>query len=418
MKRREFFSAGVGLVGLAAAARGLAQSKPCPPPTVSAVGGSASSSSCGVEATGGAPAWFTAMDDGTWATPVANTLDAVKPSPLPPGSHQTICTAWTGGAVDPVRGELILAANGGHGDYSGNEVYACAMRAATPRWVRLDNPSSASGGTEAMNSAGAYGDGRPRAVHGWNRCVFGNGKVWYAGLDGMYPSGNWTTACWSYDRGSTAWTYRGLGINPISQSSFSWQGGASAYDPVGNRVWSIAQYATGQGGYSVDASTGAITPYDWYFADNRGGDWMVVAHDTNPRVLIHSVSRTGKIWVLNLEAPANGWTIKTPTGSPSGLIDGAGAVYHAASKSILCWRDFGARIRRLKVPSDPIGGNYAWSEIAPSPSNAIVPPAGPANGTFGKFNLVPDMGNGRSALVLVTSTTGPVYVYKVPAVLA
>lgn len=414
MNRRELISATIGIIGAEAAGKAMAQSKPCPPSTVSAVGGTSIATSCGLENPGSAPSWFVSMDDGTWATPVTNTVDSVKPSPLPPGSHETICTAWTGGTVDPVRGEMLLAANGGHGDYSGNEVYACSIRSATPRWQRLTTPSAATGGTDATNGPGTYGDGKPRAVHGWNRCVFGNGRVWYAGLDGMYPSGSWTTACWSFDRASAAWVYHGLGINPINQSSFSWQGGAAAFDPVGNRVWSIAQYATGQGGYSVDASTGAIAPYDWYFADNRGGDWMVVAHDVSPRVLIHSVSRTGQIWILNLENPASAWVQKTPTGTPSGMADGAGAVYHAGSRSIFCWRDYGARIRRLRVPADPLGGTYSWAEVTPSPSNSVVPPAGPAQGTFGKFNMIPDMGNGRAALVLLTSTMGPVYVYKIP----
>ena len=59
--------------------------------------------------------------------PVTNTLSDVSPSPVPPGSRHAIVTAWTGGCVDQDRGELILAANGGHTDYAGNEVYACQL---------------------------------------------------------------------------------------------------------------------------------------------------------------------------------------------------------------------------------------------------------------------------------------------------
>jgi hypothetical protein len=355
------------------------------------------------------------MADSTWAKPVTNTLDNVKPTSGVSGDHAAICTAWTGGTADQSRGEFILAANGGHGDYSGNEVYACALRAASPAWVRLTNPSVASGGDSSHNGAASYGDGKPRTVHGWNRCVFGNGRVWYAGMDGFFPSGDWSTAVYSFTRSSLAWAYHGQGIKSINQSSFSWQGGPAAYDRVGNRVWSLAQYATGQGGFSVDASTGAATEYDWYFPDNRGGDWMIVAHNTSPRVLIHSISRINQIAILNLENVAAGWKYKTPGGSPAGMGDGTGAVYHAASRAVLTWRDYGSQIRKLAIPSDPVNGTYSWSAINAAGSNTVTPPAGPAQGTFGKFNIIEDMGNGRSALVLVTSTTGPVYVYKLPS---
>ena len=416
MKRRDFLatSAQLGLAGTVLPVIGRAATAPCPVPTVSVSGGTSASTPCVAETPGSAPQWFLDMKDSTWATPVKNTLDSVKPSG-DFGNHAAICTAWTGGCADQSRGELILAANGGHGDYSGNEVYACAMRASSPVWARLTNPSVDSGGAEGKQTAASYGDGKPRTVHGWNRCVFGNGRVWYAGMDGMYPSGNWSTAVYSFNRSSLTWTYHGLGISSINQSSFSWQGGPAAYDRVGNKVWSIAQYATGQGGISVDASTGARTEYDWYFPDNRGGDWMVVAHNTSPRVLIHSVHNTGQLYILNLENVGAGWTKKTPGGSPSGMADGTGAVYHAPSRAILSWKDCGSQIRKLAIPSDPINGAYTWSAINAASGNAVTPPAGPSQGTFGKFNIIEDMGNGRSALVLVTSTTGPVYVYKLPA---
>ena len=35
-------------------------------------------------------------------------------------------------------------------------------------------------------------------------------------------------------------------------------------------------------------------------------------------------------------------------------------------------------------------------------------------GTYSKFNIIEDMGNGRSALAVILGTTLPVYVFKLP----
>lgn len=361
-----------------------------------------------------APSWFTSASDRHWLTPVGNTLDAVKPSPVPAGvGHRMICDAWTGGCVDQVNGEYILAANGGHGDYGGNEVYGVMLRAASPVWVRLNNPSTISGGTDALNSDMNYGDGLPRPPHGYNRCVFGNGKVWYAGMDSTYPSGYYSKACYEFDRASLTWTFHG---RPATGDAV-WEGGPAAYDRVGNRVWSAAGYANDSGGYSVDASNGDITTYNWTLGGNPFSQaWSVVVWDRSPRCWIVGSVNDAEIWILNLENVAAGWTQKTPTGSPTGFIENSGAVFHAPSNAILVYdHTYGTSIRKLSVPDNPVTGNYSWSTI--TALGGATPPgsvSGDFNGVYSKFNLIEDMGNGQSALVVVCSTTGSTYVYKLP----
>jgi hypothetical protein len=348
--------------------------------------------------------------------PVSNTLDAVKPNPLPSGNygHRSICDSWTGGCVNQAGGELMLAANGGHTEYGGNEVYACAMRTESPAWARLTNPSSTSGGNASRNSAGNYGDGTPRAVHGWHRCTFGNGRLWYAGLDGMYtPSGEWTTACYSFNRSTLRWTYHGLGLATLG-GDIDWQAGVGSYDPIGNRVWSSSGAGANSNGvsvYSVDAGSGAITTHN--IIHGRQPRCGAIAHDLRVWILVNPYQND--IAILNLADPNAGFEHTRPTGSPDAFSDGAGCVYHRASRALLFWDGYGANIRKLSIPPNPLTGAYTWSQVAPASNNPVVP-SGPANeGTYGKFSIVEDMGNGQSALVLVNSTTGPVYVYKLPA---
>ena len=111
MKRREFLIKSAAIGGGMAAPSVLGT--PCPPPTF------AMDDELSVDTACVGPEWFRNMPSKTWATPVINTLDDVKPDPVPSGNtgHRAICEAWTGGAVDQANGRLILAANGGHLDY-------------------------------------------------------------------------------------------------------------------------------------------------------------------------------------------------------------------------------------------------------------------------------------------------------------
>ena len=435
MKRREFLIRTAGLAGAIAPIVAHGKSVPCPIPWLSVSGGTSATTQCQSDEPGTAPQWFIDMPDRTWTMPVSNSIFDVRPNPLPPGAEGVagVTDNWTGGTADQELGEFILPAQGGHGGYYGNEVYALALREAAPLWRRVWGPSANADiltNNPGTNTKGDYLDGQPRPVHGWNRpCTTTDGRIFHAGLDGMgSPSGQWSTACWSFDnRARTGWTYHGLGIpNPPQPfgSAFSWQAGPGAYDRVTNTVYSAAQYAVGdgtrsaQGGYSVDVGTNVITIHDWVFPGNPfGGAWSAIAHDL--RVWIVGSNTENRLWILNLNDVAAGWIQKTTSGAPSGFVDGVGAVYHQPSSAIICWRDtFGAGIRKLSVPADPINGAYVWSEILPAGSNSVVPTPNPRypGRSFSKFQMIEDMGNGQSALVTVNDTqVAATFVYKLPA---
>ena len=236
------------------------------------------------------------------------------------------------------------------------------------------------------------------------------------------PSGQWSTACWSFNNRTRAgWTYHGLGVlNPPLPfgSAFSGQSGPSAYDRVDNKVWAAAQFAVSDGGYSVDVATNQITRYNWYLAPAPFAEaWSAIAYDR--RVWIVGSIREDRLWILNLDNVAAGWIQKTPAGSPHAFDNGVGAVYHQPSSAILCWMDtYGTSIRKLSVPADPINGTYTWSAIASAGNNTIVPAANPRypGRTFSKFQIIEDMGNGQSALCTLNDSLGDTYVYKLPTI--
>ena len=157
----------------------------------------------------------------------------MKPSPLPSGNdgHAAVTNNWVGGTVDQDRGEFVLAANGGHQGYWGNEVYVCPLRDEAPAWQRITAPSPASAvgaGAYGRNSACRYSDGRPSSSHAYNRPCWGNGKVWLAGIDSEYtPVGWFSSACYSFNRATLQWAYHGLGIKTRhdSDSYWKWLGG-------------------------------------------------------------------------------------------------------------------------------------------------------------------------------------------------
>lgn len=478
MKRRDFLAGSAGLAGALLPIVGKADGRPCPPGEL-AVGGSASvSTTCAPSKVGPAPAWFKEVPERTWIEVAAGAgrgdlpserrgkrLEDVRVVPDAgssvglAGAGWSPTVAWTGGAVDPARRELILAANGGHGDGVDNGVYLIALGAESPRWYRVVDPTpdkflTGHVGNWPYNQIARYGDGRPVSVHGWHKQCFGNGRVWYVGQDSTAGASSYTGGIVAWDRSFAGENPAAWPISHTTQNFGGWQvhgvvmperaspdggvaTGPSCYDPVGNKIWTFAEYSDSPRYWSVDAATAAVQTYKAALGAtvNFGGLWAACADDVNGIgqpgiVIVPSYGPSQSVYVLDLRNPAAGM-IEKPTvpvlswgkGLPNAVRDSAfqpryGAVYHALSRSILVYDPsfgLGGSIRRLIVPADPIKGSYAWETIAPGPGSAKISYPDNWRGAYSKFNIVEDMGNGQSALVLVTEIQGPVYVYKLPA---
>jgi hypothetical protein len=399
---------------------------------------------------GRAPGWFEALAEGTWIAIASDaTIRDVLPDPIPhvdahADNPASITGAWSGGAVDQVRGELILAGNGGHADYPGNEAYAIALREESPRWRRLSDPTPNDllVGDDISGPMGAvYRDGRPRAMHATFEC-FGDGRVWFPFQNSFTSGGGGgTDAVLSYDRDSLgaaatplAWTMDDLGpwrfhgrlpaIIDLSAMIF----GGCAFDPVTHRVWALGGNSANYTVYwSVDTSGPTLGESHIYRRDlsfGHWGGWLAVAHDL--RILVAGDHERNAITVLDLDRAGEGgdWTQIDDASRAGFFRAGSGGVYVAANHTIGAGdpRETGAEIHRLRIPTrvdggetvyDP-SGTWTWSTLRPGGAIPAVRPGGGNHAAHTKWNIVEDMGNGRSAIVFVGDIDGPLYVYKIP----
>jgi hypothetical protein len=430
---------------------------------------------------GPAPSWFLNQKDRTWVAVAGNAgqriIDAAAGQPrLETGGTLPQSTrSWNGGCVDQDRGELIFAANGGHADYAGNEVYACRVRSETPTWYRLidrspeevvapvlqrDTQSSSntkSGQGNIPNGfAAMYLDGRMRAVHGWCSAVFAANKVWYAHQSSPSGVGYSTSHAWVFDRG-----YAGIAMEP-GQTPLAWRSdpgpwrwlgrtsdGAdaqadnlngfgtappSALDATTGRIWTIHEHAGPRIWSSIDVNSGRIRRCNKInlYASNAGSGWATVVFDPSGadrwRLLIAPASEQRGLIVLNLKASdpydESAWSTSTVSDFAAlAAAGGANGVYHAESRSVLIGnpKALGARILRIRVPMDA-SGEYlprgVWQVDAIDPASGSANPTNGMNpvnvGSYSKFNLVDDMGNGQSALVVCMEIDSPTYVFKLP----
>jgi hypothetical protein len=398
---------------------------------------------------GPAPAWFANAKEGEWiaiANAPSQRIRAVLPNPVPhvtnaPDNPGGIMTAWTGGGIDQVRGELMLVANGGHADYPGNEGYAISLREANPAWRRLSDPTpndklltGAPGPTGALNA-----DGRPRAMHSTFEC-FGDDRMWFV-YDNAYtsPAGDSMSASFSYNRAFAGmpgpggsplpWT-TGLGpwtIHPNPNANWTNGFGKAAWDRVGHKVWAVGgnNNINGPEYWSVDTSGPTIGTPKLYkqggTLDNFNG-WVAIAHDL--RILVAGGSFTKNVFVLQLDqAGTSGAWQKVTSSTGTGFFDqGSGGAYVIANHTIAIAnpKTTGSSIYRLKIPTKQVGGKdaydpngtWAWSKVTP-PGVTLTPAPGNSD-VNSKWGIVEDMGGNTSALVTALDIDGPVYVYKLP----
>lgn len=394
------------------------------------------------------------------------------------GTFTDMTWAWTGGCVDQTRGELLFVANGGHANWAGNDVYACSIRSASPQWYRLTDPSPSSvitpvpcqsgsstvstsnlpagQGHDPVGYAAMYLDGRMRAVHGWHTVQFANGKAWYPTQASPAGVGNSTSHAWSFNRnfagiptapGGSAlawannagpWTWLGCsdgsGTGSTQRGTSFGTAPPAALDPVSGKIWMAHALQAMRVWMSLDTATGTIQRSNVVniYANNTGQDGRWAAVVTDPtgqdryRLWVAPAPDAGGLLVLNLKAAdpyaTAAWSVKTVSNLAALTTAGLGAVYHAPSRSILLGdpRSLTAgQIVKLQVPVNGDGtfnssGVWAVSTITPALGSAAISVNGGNAGTWSKFNMIADMGNGQSCLVVCVETGSPTYAYKLP----
>lgn len=412
MKRRDFLATSAGLAGamLPALGRGL----PCPPPTLSAVGGTSSTNPC--NAPGTAPAWFTGMGDKTWAAPLSNWLGAsgVK-DPLADTTnagndgHSALISNWTGMLADEERRTIAMLGNGGHAGYNGNEVYSCDLGLNPPAWVRRRNATPSVPGVDMTK----WPDGRPVSDHTAQLQCAGGGRWFKFGLASTNYNG-WAhyESWWEYSLATEDYINRSSSAYSLSSSVLAVDG-LALFDSIDRNFLIFHKNFVSPGIGVVDSDTLALKQ-----GANPGGfgtsNTLTAAIDTRRRLLLVRMDIGCEVW--NLETFTKLGTI-TPSGAQPTLH--SSLYYHEPSDAFITW-DGGSGIRKLKPTANAQGTNYtalAWSTVTPAGGSTATPPgSGPGQGMYNKVQLLQNMGNGQSALVIVPQYAAPdVFVFKLPS---
>jgi hypothetical protein len=372
------------------------------------------------------PAWWTAAADKTW-TPISGDatdggrrfLQDVRPSGVGTSEIRYVMEAWCGGTINQDRKEMVLASNGGHGNYGGNEVYVFKFNQAIPAWYRMTDPSSAA--IDGTESNGRKVDGTPLSTHSYANHAYGmNGKIYLCMMGSNHESGAGSNRVWAWNRenftantGTRGWTDLGLaGTNSTVDDGFA------DYDPLTNRIFFGQRREPGsrQFGY-VDCATDAVTSlalggvnftgtgtatYSMGRVIYRGSESVFLCFGDNARRTINCQSPTA------LSTPAF-------TGTLPSAYDGM--VYDAVHSQLIGWDAGTNNIVVCDVPANLLTGTYNWRTVSPAGGTApaAMPSGDPYNGIYGRWNIIRDMGDGRSALVLAATTSNDVYVYKIPA---
>jgi hypothetical protein len=369
------------------------------------------------------PAWYTSSTTSEWRTfsgGPADTLSAVDPCPAGTCSYSgterqpSMVTAWCGAAASP--NSLIIAAQGGHSNYAGNEVYEFVFNTATPRWFRRIDPS-----TSLQSNVAYFADGKPNSRHGYkNDCYIGtgtNGGRWFSpfgvSLWGSVTEYNSSTtgkaASWqqgtaSYDAQSTFADYPGARDYD----------GVVEYDPVGHKVWVSEPGATGNWRlFSLDVATNTWTTYANSSVGLHTGVTTTGFIDPIRRVLV--VQSGSTIWVRDLAFPNNPGRPYTVSG-----LTGNAMAYEPVSGKWVHWGG-GKTLRVITPPSSYRSGDGSTlnalnasatytvgATITPSGGSTPTSPA--SNGTYGRFAYI---ANPRGFCV-VNATNESMYFFKIP----
>lgn len=392
---------------------------------------------------GSAPAWAAAMSEDSWTTVAGASgkrITDVVPSP-PPASNlggespNSIIDSWTGGGVNQSSKRLILAGNGGHSDYPGNEAYELCLDQDVPFWQRLCDPTP-NASMQDITDAGAesYDDGRPRPTHNQN-ATFGDGRIWIPSMTATTSGqGGNVNKVVSFNRAALTGPYPEpySGVNPwtihgSTNANDNYIGfGVGLFDSVNHKVYCISNGQTSSGAewWTIN-TTGVNLGVSTAFHDESPSyvvpQWGIIAQDLGIIVIgsFHANDVAASIKVLTLAT--NQWS--TPSVSGSGLYtEGCGAVYISTGHSILVMNPKEtSTMYKLSIPTSSgaynPSGTFTWSSFtrsgAPSLSNFVRPTNN--NNMRSKFALVDDMGDGRSYVVCPCTISGGTHVYKVPA---
>jgi hypothetical protein len=340
---------------------------------------------------------------GTWWQPPGTLMRDVCPEGA--WNCNNAIDAWSGGAYDDVH-DRMLVFGGGHGDYSGNELYAFAI--GTLSWSLLTQPSSPD-----LANEDPLPDGQPVSRHSYDGLSYITQADRFLAHGGSrWQDGSGTDVTWTFD--GVAWR----NMMPADEPPFTnCCSEASAYDATTGRV--------------IFHLTSRLHAYD--YDENR---WIELADLTYPplwpryeawgdkRGLFDT--RRGLAWFLGAGLVM---VYEAATGEfvTEDWVTTGGTAFsnaeHIGGHTEQLFETTGAEIIEATAPAadyDPVAddivawvGGGVWvldleSKVWTRGSSAGAPTEPTQHGTFGRFRYIPR----TNVFILVNSVDEDVWFYK------
>lgn len=347
------------------------------------------------------PAYARSATVNTWSTiPLSNTLASLDPNSNPElnpnfplnaewraqSGHKAIFEGW-GGACNS-EDTVYVPLGGGHGDYAGNDNYDLMLMSDNPTWRMLQPPSGAIGNllttNDGQEATGEYADGRPRSIHSYDKpCYVPNVGPFITTQGGC----SWSAAPANPSR--TIFFHPVTGEHTWKDSIASNQntsGSGSCFDPSRGEQGSIWYKSRGTGRFSrydvaQDTWNDDVTDSVAMSGDISLG--YIPEHD----VIIGSCDFFARNFMV---LDCSDGTIHEPqiSGSFVGMSLSGTAKPVVVDNYVYFWDNTTNTtiINRMEIPSDPINGTWAISQLTVDPSNTVTPDTSyKANGTMGTY---------------------------------
>lgn len=373
------------------------------------------------------PSWVLNQPLNTWGViPATNVLADINPennpllNPLFPGKPEwsavnnfpSIINAWCGASFDFLEQELRITLPAGHADYAGGEPYSLRIKTENPSWVMLHPPTGALPEMVLTDDeeelSGLYANGRPRAIHSYNKSVFipGYGHA-------VVPQGS---TSWSGQKGtlrpvifdSVTGEMSLFGASIGLGSAGDYSGGGTCYDQSRNCVW-VRRQGTGRFHRYYPATDSWQLNVSGLLA--TGGDTSLTYIPEHDCILWMDNLMADNNIIRVLDCATGQHFSKTISGVAVGTtLNGRSNPAQFEPNKFAFWNNFSDTtvINVLSFDTDPLGGNWSVSQMPMADNNAVTPTIAAVNGTFGRWFHSAELG----LFGVVNHVSQPTYFYR------
>lgn len=369
----------------------------------------------------GVPAWASALVTDRWATLGGNFMrDGRTPGEVV-STHERVYTAWNGTGYDPIRRLLFKMLAGGHTDRHDNDVLQFNLGQNSPLWSQRKGPSAGVSPGDGQEFSGKYGDGQPRATHTADNTVYGGGRWVQIGMGACSVSGAGSYRIWQFDPDTNTFIDRGQMPVAASDDTTGFNNRAfstAVYDAALDVFWYVPTGSdNGRGLYRINPNVVDSNGF-WQvttFTPNASTGLDACAFiDPRTHMLVtfggRALSPIHGVRAIELDNINAGWFQPTITGTAPGTSGKVKLHWHAARNKAVGWHNSGANLFTLAPPAlSPRTNSWTWGSAAPAAGNTIVPPNVPAaingSGMYSNVQYIPDIGDGRAAILAICNYT-------------